>query len=125
MIRVTENSIEPNQIYDTLETSGGGSVLCHYAVVRGRTGDQQTTSICFERAGDLEAELRDLEAGLKAQWALDDVLLIRRLGVVGPGDIISLVAVCAPRSPDAFESCRRGIEQLKKMKAIRKKEHFA
>ena len=54
----------------------------------------------------------------------EDVLLIRRIGRLGIGDIISLVAASSPNSEDAFASCRHGISRLKKMTTIRKNEIY-
>ena len=60
MVIVTEQPIDPSIIYEKLDTSGGGSAIYHYAVVRGRTGEQETTGIMFERSGDMEAELEGM-----------------------------------------------------------------
>ena len=109
MIIVTEQPIDPEGMYARLDTSGGGSAIYHYAVVRGRTGDTRTTGIHFERGGDMEAELEEIARDLAQGFALDDVVLARRLGSVRPGDIISLVAVCAPRSANAIEGCHQGV----------------
>ena len=73
-------------------------------------------------SGDTEGELNDIAGSLSAEFAVDDVLLIRRTGRLGLGEIISLVAASSPNSDDAFEACKRGISRLKKMKTIVKNE---
>jgi molybdopterin synthase catalytic subunit len=50
--------------------------------------------------------------------------LVRRIGILDIGDIISLIAVSSPVSNDAFEACRYGLEKFKKMSSLKKTERF-
>lgn len=122
MVRVTEEPLEPGRLFDEIRKNGSGSVLCHYAVVKGRTGSKPSSGILFERAGDIEAELDGISSEVKARWPVDDILLVRRIGMMKVGDMISLVAVSAAASSDAFEACRYGLDRLKKMSSLRKTE---
>ena len=67
---------------------------------------------------------RKIIANQEEKWQIEDLLLIRRVGLLGIGDIISLVAVSSPNSEDAFAACRLGIRRLKKMVSIVKKELY-
>ncbi|GFE60074.1 molybdenum cofactor biosynthesis protein MoaE [Geobacter sp. AOG2] len=123
MVRISPSPIDPAKIYDLIATTTAGSVVIHYAVVKPQVGIGGTTIyIDYATNGDTEAELRDMAAGLTAEFALEDVLLIRRTGRLRVGDIISLAAVSSPNSGDAFESCKQAISRLKKMKTIVKTE---
>lgn len=88
------------------------------------TGDKVTASICYERNGDMETELAAIAADLRSQWHIDDVLLVRRLGTLQVGEVISLVAISSPNSKDAFEACQYDVERFKKMTTLRKCEAF-
>ncbi|QEM69373.1 molybdenum cofactor biosynthesis protein MoaE [Geobacter sp. FeAm09] len=123
MVRMTTEPIDPAKIYDLITTTNAGSVVVHYAVVKPMAGVGGTTSyIDYAANGDTEAELRDMAAGLTAEFALEDALLIRRTGRLRVGDIISLAAVSSPNSGDAFEACKEAISRLKKMNTIVKTE---
>jgi len=112
-------------VYGLIATQNAGSVVFHYAVVKEQKGhDGVTTGIEYRSAGDTKAELEAIGAELAQKWKLEDVLLVRRVGRLGIGDIISLVAASSPNSEDAFASCRHGIARLKKMTTIRKQEMF-
>ena len=52
------------------------------------------------------------------------MLLVRRIGILDIGDIISLIAVSSPVSNDALEACRYGLEKFKKMSSLKKTERF-
>ena len=119
---VTETTINPNEVYDKIKRETVGSVVLHFAVVREWTGDQSTQSIDFQRNGDIEDELKSIADSIKDSYQLEDVLIIRRLGELRVGDVMSLVAASAPHREDAFDACRYGVESLKKMKTIKKTE---
>jgi molybdopterin synthase catalytic subunit len=109
MIIVTKNPIDPGTMFEKIRKSGAGSVLLHYAVVKSQTGERVSAGIHFEKAGDIEGELHALAADIEQRWNIEDVLLVRRIGILDIGDIISLIAVSSPDSNDAFEACRYGL----------------
>lgn len=123
MVIVTAEPIDPAKAYGMIKTDGAGSVLLHYAVVKPLAGEGGTTSyIEFTANNDTEAELREIAARLSSEYAVTDILLMRRTGRLGLGEVISLVAVSSPNSEDAFESCRRGLSCIRKIKNIIKNE---
>ncbi|MCX5826274.1 MAG: molybdenum cofactor biosynthesis protein MoaE [Deltaproteobacteria bacterium] len=122
MEMVTEAPLDPGTLFEKIRKNGSGSVLFHYAVVKSQTGDKASSGILFEQDGDVEAELAGIAADVRGRWNVDDVLLVRRIGTLKVGDVISLVAVSSPASHDAFEACRFGLERLKKMASLKKTE---
>jgi molybdopterin synthase catalytic subunit len=92
--------------------------------VRPSTENKTTNSIEYCANGDVNEELRTISDEIRAKWKIEDVLIIRRLGQLNIGDIISLVAVSSPHRQEAFDTCRYGVERLKKMSTITKKETF-
>ena len=101
-------------------------MVLHYAIVKpSHDPELPTTGIDSRENGDVMAELAAIYEELRQSGALDDVLLIRRLGHVGIGQIISLVAASSPNSEDAFVACRYGISRLKNMRTIDKREDLA
>ncbi len=125
MVVISNDPINPAEAYGLIGKSGSGSVVFHYAVVKEDSGaGKSTTCIDYRAEGDIEGELSTIAADIKEKWNIEDVLLIRRVGCLGIGDIISLVATSSPNSEDAFESSRYGIARLKKMATIKKNEVF-
>jgi len=123
MVKITTEPIDPSQAYGLIAASGAGSVVFHYAVVKPMAGAGGTTSfIDYSSVGNTEDELNHIAVSLSAEFAVEDIVLIRRTGRPGLGEIISLVAASAPNSEDAFAACKTGISRLKKMKTIAKHE---
>jgi molybdopterin synthase catalytic subunit len=124
MVIVTKNPVDPGTMFERIRKSEAGSVLLHYAVVKSQAGDRVSAGIHFEKAGDIEGELHSLAADINQRWKIEDVLLVRRIGTLDIGDIISLIAVSSPDSNDAFEACRYGLGKFKKMTTLKKTERF-
>lgn len=123
MINITDEPINPAKVYELLNKNSSGSVVLHYAIVKPLAGAGGMTSfIDYSANADCEAELSEIAADLAAEFSIEDILLIRRTGRLGLGEIISLIAASAPGSEEAFEACKRGIGRLKKMKTIVKNE---
>ncbi len=121
---VTDSAISADGVFDKMSKADSGSVICHYGIVRKVTGDKVTARIHFEASGDVESELRTIADDIRGKWDIEDVMLVRRIGTLGIGDIISLVAVSAARSKDSFAACEYGMLSLKKMSTIKKNEVF-
>jgi molybdopterin synthase catalytic subunit len=121
---VTETALEADKLFEKLQKQTSGSVIFHYAVVKSRAGEKSTSGIRFERGGDMESEMSEIEADIRKRWNVDDVLLVRRLGLLRVGDLISLVAVSAEASNNAFEACQHGLGRIRKMASIKKTELF-
>jgi len=123
MVKITAEPIDPSQVYGLIAVNGAGSVVLHCAVVKPVAGAGGTTSyIEFASVGDTAAELDDIAGSLSAEFDLEDVVLIRRTGRIGLGEIISLVAASSVSSENSFGACKTAISRLKKMKSITKHE---
>ena len=126
MVSLTSAPIDPSAAYGLIAKGGSGSVVFHYAVVKEQTASGGRTSCIDYRAKDgAEQEMERIVQELRQRWQVEDLLLIRRTGCLGVGDIISLVAASSPNSEDAFEACKQGISRLKKMSTIEKNEVYS
>jgi len=125
MEMITEQPIIPAALHPLIDTRCGGSVLFHYAVVKEQQeGHEVTVAIEYRPVGDPAVELREISQELKRNWPIHDVLLVRRVGRLEVGAIISLIAVSSSSSEAAFAAVQDGICRLKGMRTIDKKELF-
>lgn len=75
--------------------------------------------------GMTEAQLQLIIEDASAQWSLDEVLLVHRVGEITPGEPIVLVACWSVHRAAAFDSCRFLMEALKSRAPFWKKETLA
>jgi len=125
MVIVTENQLDPGKLFGMLRKENTGSAIFHYAVVKDKAGEKQTSGILFERNGDMESELKEIETDIRNYRDIDDILLVRRIGSLQVGDLISLVAVSSQASIDAFEACQYGLARIRKMSSLKKTELYS
>ncbi|MDY6863305.1 MAG: molybdenum cofactor biosynthesis protein MoaE [Thermodesulfobacteriota bacterium] len=124
MIELTEKPVDPATIYNRISRNDAGSVVIHFGVVKPVVKGKPTRGIQFSPDGDLEGEIRALEAEVRKKWDVKDALFIRRMGQLHIGDIILVAAVSASDRESAFGACRDAVERFKKLKCVYKKELF-
>ena len=94
--------------------SGIGGVASFVGLVRDVSDGARFTSMTLEHyPGMTERKLADIEAESRRRWALDEVLVIHRVGRLDAGERIVLVAVAAAHRQAAFEACQFIIDWLK------------
>jgi len=125
MIEITDCAINLNAVSGRIKKEISGSLVIHYAIVRSTESGKKTSSIRFEPEGDAEEEMRELERSLRLKWPVEDVLLIRRIGKLSIGEVISVAAASAEHRESAFGLCQEAVNCFKKMKTFKKKEIFA
>ena len=123
MVIVSNEPINPDTVSRKIPFSKyAGSVIVHYAVVKPKINECPTKGIRFEATDDVEAEMEMLESNLRRDWNLFDIMLIRRLGTLEVGDVISAVAIAAEGRAAAFGACQEAIKGFKSMSSIGKSE---
>jgi molybdopterin synthase catalytic subunit len=115
---VLSEPIEPSRVYKLIKKAIAGSVVLHFGIVKESTGNKKIKSMEFVAKGNAEEELRTISKDIHKRWSIEDVLIMRRLGRLNIGDIISLVAVSSPHRAEAFDACREGVDRLKNMSTI-------
>lgn len=122
MVIITSQPINLSELIARLPREGAGSIVFHAGVVKAKAGGKPTRGIVFADKGGLEQEIRDLEIDLRSRWSLEGAVLCRRLGKLGVGDLIMVVAVAAADRETAFAACREGVEGFKSLKELHKEE---
>jgi molybdopterin synthase catalytic subunit len=123
-IRLTEQSFDP------------GALLTEFAKGRTETGavatftgiaraDAGSTAILELEAypGFTEAEIGRIADQARERFALDDLLILHRVGRIAPGEPIVFVATAAAHRRAAFEACDFLMDYLKSKAPFWKKEH--
>jgi len=123
MIKVTETSVSPQVLLDSLRTDSSGSIVTHLGVVRPDSNGRKVVSIEYEADTNAsERELSNIANEISAKWKIQDIALCRRIGRLDLGDTILMVAIASPHRKEAFEACEYAVECMRSMKSVRKKE---
>jgi molybdopterin synthase catalytic subunit len=123
MIKVTETSVFPQVLLDSLKTGSSGSIVTHLGIVRPDSNGRKVVSIEYEAdINSSERELSSIAKEIQAKWKIQDIALWRRIGRLDLGDMILMVAIASPHRKEAFEACEYAVECMRSMKSVRKKE---
>jgi molybdopterin synthase catalytic subunit len=123
---LTWHPIVTHKIFDRLLRAEDGAVVTFEGVVRNNTNGRQTHYLDYECYEPMALKLmarigREIAAG----YAIDRIALVHRLGRMLIGETSVVVVVTAAHRKAAFAAALEGIDRLKLVVPIWKKEHFA
>jgi len=103
-----------------------GAVIAFQGVVRNNTKGRPTEFIDYECYEPMAIRvLAEIGEALTREYAIGRVALVHRLGRMYVGETSVAVIVSAPHRRPAFEAALEGINRLKRLVPIWKKEHFS
>jgi molybdopterin synthase catalytic subunit len=122
---VTEAPLDLDALVASITAPTTGAVVFFTGVVRGRTGSQETAYLEYEAYREMaEAKLQQVAAEIRQRWPkVEGIVLVQRIGKLAAGTPTVLGACAAPhRNDGAFEAARYGIDRLKEIVPVWKKE---
>ncbi len=129
IFRLPTGPFDHNEIIAAITTPRCGAVCLFTGVVRGETdkaGHQpQTEWLEYEAYQAMAlAKMKQVSAEIRARWdKVEGIAIIQRLGVLQVGESTVLCACSAPHRDDGcFEAARYGIDRLKEIVPVWKKE---
>ncbi len=123
MITLTHAPIDTTAVLQQVQHRQAGAVCLFLGTVRELTGSEVTVYLDYEAYPAMaEAKLAEVESQMRSRWPVLEAVLIHRLGRLAVGDVSVAVAACTPHRVDAFEACRYGIDTLKELVPIWKRD---
>lgn len=124
-LAVTHEPIDLNILQRTVTTELDGSAVLFIGTVRKITGSDITTQLEYEAYQAMaESKLRQVADEMRSKFpGVHGVALVQRIGLLEAGEpTIAVVASSAHRGDGAFEAARYGIDRLKQIVPVWKKE---
>jgi molybdopterin synthase catalytic subunit len=123
---LTRQPIDVPAIEKRLIEGHDGAIVTFQGVVRNNTKGRLTRYLEYECYEDMAINLMTQIGGEIAQsLAVSRIAMVHRLGRLDIGEASVVVASTAPHRKPAFEAALEGINRLKKLVPIWKKEFFA
>ncbi len=126
--KVTEQAINLDQIVAQITRPTTGGICVFTGVVRGITqrGEaHETLSLEYEAYREMaEGKMRQIIAEMRQRWSqVEGIAMVQRLGKMQQGEVTVVVACAAShRDQGIFEAARYGIDRLKEIVPVWKKE---
>jgi molybdopterin converting factor subunit 1 len=122
---LTRSAIDTRAVVARVQTAGDGAVVTFEGVVRNNTKGRPTLCLDYEGYESMALKMLARIGGeIAASHQITHIAMVHRLGRMLIGEASVVVIVAAPHRRAAFEAALEGINRLKKLVPIWKKEHF-
>lgn len=123
---LTRDPIDGVGIARRLLRGEDGAFVNFEGVVRNNTKGRLTKFLDYECYEAMAIKtMADIGRDIARNWAIGRIAMVHRLGTMQIGETSVAVVVTAPHRKPAFEAALEGINRLKRLVPIWKKEHFA
>jgi molybdopterin synthase catalytic subunit len=123
---LTRDPIDTREIAARLLAGRDGALVTFEGVVRDNTKGRPTRFLDYECYEPMAIRtMARIGAEIAAEAAVSRIAMVHRLGRMEIGETSVAVLVTAPHRRPAFEAALEGINRLKRLVPIWKKEHFA
>lgn len=125
-LQVVRTRIPTEQIVASLKAAEDGAVAAFEGIVRNHSRGKNTLYLEYEAYESMAlAKMREIAAHIHRDFAIDRLAMVHRLGRLEIGETSVLIAVSSAHRAAAFDACRYGIDTLKRIVPIWKKEYFS
>jgi molybdopterin synthase catalytic subunit len=123
---LTREPIDVAGVRNRVLTPEDGAVVAFEGVVRNNTKGRPTRFLDYECYEPMALKMmQEIGEDIAARHAITTIAMVHRLGRMEISEISVLIVVSAPHRKPAFEAALEGINRLKKLVPIWKKEYFA
>ncbi|MEA3350857.1 MAG: molybdenum cofactor biosynthesis protein MoaE [Chloroflexota bacterium] len=129
IIKITEKELDINDLLAKITLPSTGAICSFTGLVRGQTNrdgfPSETKYLEYEAYIPMaEAKLKQVAEEIRARWpAIQGIAIVQRIGRLYPETPTVLIACAAAhRDTGAFDAARYGIDRLKEIVPVWKKE---
>ena len=125
---ITEDEIDLNALLDAITLTSTGAAAIFTGMVRGvttRDNPHETTYLEYEAYKPMaEAKMKQVADEIRARWpVVEGIAIVQRVGKLYPRTPTVLIAcTAAHRDTGVFDAARYGIDRLKEIVPVWKKE---
>ncbi|MEV0011648.1 molybdenum cofactor biosynthesis protein MoaE [Streptomyces sp. NPDC051840] len=125
LLDIRETPLSVDEIFRAVGDDAAGGTALFVGTVRNHDGGQDVGALgysCHPTAGD---ELRKVAEKVVAEFPVRALAAVHRVGELSVGDLAVVVAVSCAHRGEAFDACRKLINDLKHQVPIWKHQRFS
>ena len=127
LFRITNDVLNLDELVASITLPSTGAACVFTGMVRGETAREGRTTIRLEYeayAPMAEMKMKQVADEIRARWpSVEGIAIVQRIGPLAPGTPTVLIACSAAhRDTGVFEAARYGIDRLKEIVPVWKKE---
>ncbi|MFI0452830.1 molybdenum cofactor biosynthesis protein MoaE [Actinomadura sp. 6N118] len=124
LIGVRETPLSVDEVFNAVGDSGAGGTTVFVGTVRDTDHARAVRRLSYSAHPTVERELRAVMEKVVADYPVKAIAAVHRVGDLEIGDLAVVVAASCPHRGEAFEACRRLIDDLKAQVPIWKHQLF-
>ncbi|GAA2471633.1 molybdenum cofactor biosynthesis protein MoaE [Streptomyces thermolineatus] len=125
LLAVRDDALSVDEVLAAVGDDAAGGTALFVGTVRDHDGGAPVTALSYSAHPSAESELRRVAEKVAADFPVRAMAAVHRVGDLRVGDVAVVVAVSCPHRAEAFEACRRLIDDLKREVPIWKHQTFA
>jgi molybdopterin synthase catalytic subunit/molybdopterin converting factor small subunit len=123
---LTRQPIDSREIAGRLVRGEDGAVITFEGVVRNNTKGRPTLFLDYECYESMAVKMMaEIGRGILGEFSISRISMVHRLGRLEIGEASVAIVVTAAHRKAAFSAALEGINRLKRLVPVWKKEHFA
>ncbi|KIZ14198.1 molybdenum cofactor biosynthesis protein MoaE [Streptomyces natalensis] len=124
LLAIRESALSVDEVFAAVGDAAAGGTALFVGTVRSHDGGADVEGLGYSAHPSAEAEMRRIAEKVAADYPVRALAAIHRVGDLAIGDLAVVVAVSCPHRAEAFEACRRLIDDLKHQVPIWKHQSF-
>jgi molybdopterin synthase catalytic subunit len=125
LIGIRDTPLSVDEVLRAVGDPGAGGTALFVGTVRDEDHERVVTRLSYSAHPSAELELRAVMEKVAADFPVKAIAAVHRVGDLEIGDLAVVVAASCPHRGEAFEACRRLIDDLKAQVPIWKHQLFA
>jgi molybdopterin synthase catalytic subunit len=124
LIDVRETPLSLDEVYGAVTDPSAGGICVFVGTVRDHDGGQDVATLGYSSHPTAVARLQEVAERIATECDVVALAGVHRVGDLAIGDLAVVVAASAAHRADAFEACRRLIDELKTEVPVWKHQTF-
>ncbi|WP_371577004.1 molybdenum cofactor biosynthesis protein MoaE [Streptomyces sp. NBC_01314] len=125
LIGIRETALSVDEVLQAVGDDAAGGTALFVGTVRNHDGGADVDELGYSCHPTAEAEMRRIAEKVVADYPVRALAAVHRVGNLKVGDLAVVVAVSCPHRGEAFEACRKLIDDLKHEAPIWKHQKFS
>jgi molybdopterin synthase catalytic subunit len=125
LIGIRDTPLSVDEVLAAVGDRGAGGTAVFVGTVRDEDHRRAVTRLSYSAHPSVEQELRRVMEKVAGDYPVRALAAVHRVGDLEIGDLAVVVAAACPHRGEAFEACRRLIDDLKAQVPIWKHQVFA
>ena len=125
LVDIRDTPLSLDEVYAAVSDPSAGGICVFVGTVRDHDGGQAVSALGYSSHPTAVDRLRDVAERIAGECDVVALAGVHRIGDLDIGDLAVVVGASAAHRADAFEACRRLIDELKTDVPVWKQQTFA